>query len=675
MENPLSEATRPIMWNVPFSELMYLLLVISLVIMVVGILRRIQLWRQGAPDPDRLDQPLRRLLNLLREVLTQRTVRRSFYPGFFHSLMFFSALILVITTGIIALDYDIGLRLFKGYLYVTLTILSDIAGFLFLAGLGMAVWRRTMTRPASLDNDRSSLVGLGVLAVIILTGFLLEGIRISITADPWRALSPVGYLVGTWFRDIDVQTGLRLHAAIWWLHTVCVMVGIALIPYTRFFHLIAIPANAFFIKRQPAGTLKRINLAVVMEDENFDPDSFSIGIDTTRDFTWKQRLNLDACVACGRCQDVCPAFAAGLSLSPKQFILGMKATLDRDIRTARADKNGEFVPTEIVGHAFDEMFFWHCRTCRACDEVCPAYIDHVDSQIDIRRSEVNMKGRMPEDAEKMLRSMETRGNPFSHQGERIKWTDSLGVRIIGPGDACDVLYWIGCLTTFDPTKQQIALDVIDFLRQAKVDFGILGVGEVCCGDPARGCGEENLFQMTAGQQVEELKQRQFNTLLVSCPHCYNVLKNEYPQFGGDFQVIHHTEFLQRHLGAMTPVPSQTGTAVFHDPCYLGRYQGIYEAPRQLLKGVPGLKTVEMEHSARDSFCCGGGGGHFWMDIREGERLNVMRIEQARKTGADTIVTACPFCHHMLDDAIKLKNLEDQLQVLDIATLLKGPDKG
>ncbi|MBT6610792.1 MAG: 4Fe-4S dicluster domain-containing protein [Deltaproteobacteria bacterium] len=675
--NRLAEATRPIMWNVPFSELMYLLFAASLAIMVFGLVRRISVWRKGTPDADRLDDPFSRLLNMLWEILTQQRVRRSFFPGFFHSLFFYSFIVFVITTGTIALDTDFGTQLFNGYLYVTLTLLSDIAGFLFLLGLGMAIWRRVVTKPNSLNSDRSDVIALALLTFIVLTGFLLEGLRIAMTNDPWAALSPVGYLMGPWFENVEQQSGLTLHASIWWLHTLCVMTWIALIPYTKFFHLITLPANAFFVKRKPAGELSRIDLEAVMEDENFDPDSFSIGLGTTRDFTWKQRLNLDACVACGRCDNVCPAVAAGLSLSPKQFILGMKKTLYQNLKITRAEKGENSSPTEIVGNAFDETFFWHCRTCRACDSVCPAFIDHVDTQIDVRRSEVNMQSRMPEDAEKMLRSMETLGNPFGQQSVRIKWTASLDVPIIRPGDSCDVLYWIGCLTTFDPDKQQISLDVINLLQQTGTDFGILGEGEICCGDPARICGEENLFQMTASQQVEELKQRNFKTLLVSCPHCLNVLKNEYPQFGGNFQVIHHTEFLQSHNGSLKAPLSQlkNRTAVFHDPCYLGRYQGAYQAPRQLLKSLPDLKHVEMNNAGRDSFCCGAGGGHYWMDIKEGERINVLRVNQAMEKGADTIVTACPFCHHMLNDALKLKDLEDKIQVRDIASLLTEPTAG
>jgi Fe-S oxidoreductase len=307
----------------------------------------------------------------------------------------------------------------------------------------------------------------------------------------------------------------------------------------------------------------------------------------------------------------------------------------------------------------------------ACVEACPAFIGHVDTFIDIRRNEVNMKGRVHPEAARVLRSIEAAGNPFGAQEDRIEWVDTLDVPVIGPGETCDVLYWIGCLTTFDTTKQQIALDVIELLKKCDIDFGVLGPGELCCGDPARVTGDENLFQACAKQQVEELNQRKFKTLLTACPHCFNVLKNEYPQFGGSYHVVHHTQFLEAQLLQKKLVPHEIGSkvVVYHDPCYLGRYQDIYQPPRNVLNSIPAIRPREMKNSRGKSFCCGGGGGHFWMDIREGERINNLRIEQAAASGADIITTACPFCRHMLEDSLKLMDLEEKMQIEDVASLL------
>ncbi|MBU2643380.1 4Fe-4S dicluster domain-containing protein [bacterium] len=670
MEN-LAVANRQIMWNVPFQWLMYPLFIISLISLAYGLYRQISRWRSGKTDNDRLTDYPKRLFFTIREILLQPRVRRSSIAGIFHSLFFYSFLVFILTTAVIALDFDFGTSFFNGYLYIVLTLASDIAGLLFFVGLLMEFWRRIMTKPDYLVSDRSDVIALGLLLLIILTGFLIEGLRIVLTGDPWASYSPVGKVTGLLFGGIGEQGGLSLHAAFWWVHTASVMLWIATIPYTRFLHLLTIPANTFFIKTKPAGELDRVDLEEMMEQEDFDPETFSIGLDTTSDLSWKQRLNLDACVSCGRCEDNCPAHAAGLPLSPKRFITGMKETITRDDTRKGQSGVDEFVPTEIVGDSFDEEFSWHCRTCRACDEVCPAYVEHVDNQVQIRRSEVNIKGRMPEALEQMLHQMETNNNPFGHQTERVKWAKSLEVPIVEAGGSCDVLYWIGCLSTFDPVKQQIARDVIHYLKASGTDFGILGVGELCCGDPARVVGEENLFQMIAKQQVEELNNRKFKTLLTSCPHCYNVLKNEYPQFGGKYEIVHHTEYLAINGIGKSGREPQKGTVVYHDPCYLGRYQGIYEEPRLILEKLQGVNLVQPSKSGWKSFCCGAGGGHFWMDFKADERINNMRIRQLMETGADTIVTACPYCHHMLEDSIKLLNLEEEIKVRDIISVAIG----
>jgi len=667
----LAEASRQIMWNVPLKWAIYPLFIISLVALGYGMVRHVGRWRKGVADSDRLSDPGERLLFTVREVLLQVRVRRAGTAGLFHSLFFYAFLVFVVTTSVIGLDYDFGTSIFTGNVYLVLTFMSDLSGLLFLVGLGMAAWRRLVTRPDSLRSDAGDACALGVLFLIVLTGFLIEGLRIQLTGDPWAGYSPVGLVTAPLFGGLSEASSRLLHAVIWWIHTLGVMVWIGTIPFTRFAHLLILPLNILFKKNRPAGELKRIDLQALMESDDFDAEGFSIGLQTTADLTWKQRLNLDACVSCGRCDEVCPAREAGFPLSPSWFIAGMKETVDRDdaAAVAAAEKQGE--PSEIVGNAFDETFGWHCRTCRACDEVCPAFVEHVDTQVDIRRSEVNMKGRMPGELEQMLRRMETNGNPFGHQTERARWTASLDAPIIEPGGSCDVLYWVGCLSTFDPAKRQIAQGIIRYLRQTGVNFGILGTGEQCCGDPARIAGEENLFQLTARQQVEELNSRNFRALLTACPHCYNVLKNEYPQFGGNYHVLHHTEYLAANGVADLKPDGKGATVAFHDPCYLGRYQGIYDAPRQVLKRIPGARIVSLEQSEWRSFCCGAGGGHFWMDFRTDDRINNIRVRQFKDAGVDTIVTACPFCHHMLEDSIKLLNLEAEMAVRDLITMVCG----
>jgi Fe-S oxidoreductase len=666
---PLSEATRQILWNVPHVWPLYAMLVAALTVLAWGVYEYIQFWRRGKRDDGRLADLVDRFFFMLGELFSQRKVRQKPFPGLIHVFLFYSFIVLVITTTVVALDYDFHTSLFRGYIYVALTVGSEIGGVLLLFALLVALWRRHVRRPPALGAPLSDTWAFLLLALVVLTGFVVEGLRIAVAGDPWAKLSFVGLAFSLPFGGLAHGTGATLHWGVWWLHAVLVFVWIGTIPYAKFFHLLTLPTNAFFAKRKPAGELARVDLDALVESEDFDEASFSIGVDTTRDLTWKQRLDGDACVECGRCDEACPPLAAGQPLSPKKLIVSMRdLTHACDAQRGEADGN-----VEIVGNAFDEDFVWYCLTCMACIQACPAFITHVDTFVEIRRNEVSMKGRADADVSRTVRSMEVQGNPFGSQITRGEWVKSLGVRVLEEGQACDVLYWVGCLTTFDEQKRQIAEDLIGVLRKCNVDFALLGKAEVCCGDPARVCGAESAFQSTAKTHVEALNRRTFNTLLVSCPHCYNTLRNEYRQFGGRYNVVHHSELLRELLrsGKLQAERRSNGTTVYHDPCYLGRYQGIFDAPRDVLRTASGAAVVEMERSREKSFCCGGGGGHFWMETKEGKRIDTLRIQQVKAMKADTVVTACPYCFHMLTDATKTMNLEKEIRVVDLVSHVVG----
>jgi Fe-S oxidoreductase/nitrate reductase gamma subunit len=657
----LSQATRPLMWNIEGAWAMYALFAVALGVFGYGLWRRVREWRRGKPSNERLGDWGVRLWLLTKELVLQTRVRGSGLPGLFHSLVFYSFGVLVVTTAVVALDYDFGTSFFQGWLYVFLTVASELAGVLVLIGIGMAFWRRTVAKPDTLPNSpMRDLLPLVLIALIVVTGFLAEGLRIAVNGDPWVGLSPVGYLASLLFGGLSPDAGSVAHQGLWWGHTVLAMGWIACLPYTKFVHLLALPTNVFFAKLRPRGELSRVNLIELMSREDADEEVFRIGLEKPADFTWKQRLDFDACISCGRCEEICPSHKVYPDFSPRAFIAKCKDLAD-------AKTNGE----TLVGTGFDEEYIWHCRTCMACMEVCPACVDHVDTMIEIRRNEVLWQGRMPAEAQQALKLLENKRNPFGPQGDRLAWVKQLDVRIVKPGESVDVLYWIGCCIAFDPTKQKIAKDVCKLLQRCGVDFGILGGDEKCCGDPARVLGEERLFQEIATEQCEAIKSRSFKVILTSCPHCYNVLKNEYPQFGGNFNVVHHSEFLHEMLwaGDLKPRLGVARKAVYHDPCYIGRYQRMFEAPREVLSSLPGIDLAEMRHHDEKSFCCGGGGGHFWMDLKTGERINNLRVDQATEAGADTIVTACAYCKQMLDDSIKLRDLTDEIEVIDIASLV------
>ena len=671
-------ATRPIMWNISPPWLMYAMAAIAVGIFAYGVWEKISFWRRGKPSGERLTDFGKRFWYLGKEILLQTRVRREGWQGWFHSLIFYSFLVLALTTAIVAIDYDLGTSFFRGYVYLFFSAAADLAGLLILVGVSMAAWRRYVKPPASVETTFADTWALVLIGLMVLTGFLVEGLRIATAGDAWRWVSPVGVVFSLPFLGISESGGRTLHAVLWWTHTVFALSWIASIPYTKFVHLLSLPTNLFFAKLAPRGSLQRFDIEALMSSEDFKEEEFSLGIAEASDLTWKQRLDLDACISCGRCEDICPATQAGLEFSPRQLVANLKTLVHENGRggnhldgTRGLEVAAAGESQSIVGKAFDEEYVWNCRTCMACMEVCPAAIDHVDTLIEIRRNEVSMQGRVPSEAARALKMLETHGNPFGAQENRVDWLRQLEVRMLGAGEQCDVLFWIGCATTFDPTKQKIAADLASLFDRCGIDFAVLGQDETCCGDPARVIGREDLFQQVAKATVEALNSRKFRVLVTCCPHCYNVLKNEYPQFGGHYNVIHHSEFLHEMLwtGSLTPLRGKSMRAVYHDPCYLGRYQKIYDSPREVLRTSPGFQLVEMRSYRDRSMCCGGGGGHYWMDIKKGERLNNRRVEQAKEAGADTIITSCAYCMQMLEDSVKMMDLDEKIRVDDIATVV------
>jgi len=664
-------AGRELMWNLGTTShvLMYVLMVVAFAICAWGLRRRVWEWRKGRVSDETFADWGGRAWVLVRETLLQRQTRQRFLPGLFHSLVFYSFLALFATTLVVMVDMDFGIHIYHGDLYLAFTVLSDVAGLLLLLGLAIAAVRRYLAPPEFLPERRpADAVILLILALLVLTGLLAEGARIRFhpAGDRWQAYSPVGRIFGGLLAGISPETGRGIHFATWWIHALGTFTMIALVPHTKFFHMLAIPTNQLLSKQAPKGALARVDIEKLLSADT-DTD-VTLGIAATDQLTWKQRLDLDACILCGRCDAVCPARAAGQPLSPRRLIDDLKPLTQR---AAGSD------PVTILGTAGtvfeDPNFIWHCRTCHACQSICPAAIRHVDLFFELRRAEVMMEGRLPAEAGRALKTLEAQGNPFGAQADRLDFVERLGIPIIGPGEETEILYWIGCATTFDPEKQRLAEDLVAILRHAGVRFGHLGRDETCCGDPARVMGDENLFQTIAKQTVAALNARRFTTLLVTCPHGYNVFAHEYPQFGGRYRVLHHSQLLAQwmaegRLALRAPVP---GRVTFHDPCYLGRYQGIFDPPRQVLRSLEGLELREMRHRRDESFCCGAGGGHYFMDLDTGaERPGTVRVDEAAAAGAETIAVACAFCQQMLVDAVKAKNLEERMQVLDIATLVR-----
>jgi len=721
-------ATREILWNIKHPAnvvMMYLLFALSLVIGGAGVLRHAELWISGQQSPGNLGRWQERFSDLFSWGLMQKGTVREYGPAISHSLIYIGFLILLFTTTMVFIDHDLGIRVYEGDFYLAVTLLSDIFGFGLIIGCGIALHRRYIKHPDLLHNRLADSFVLLALILLCVQGFILEGLRIHATNDPWSLYSPVGHVTAAFFWSLSLEASKLLHYSMWWFHTLTVFAIFSILPYTKFFHIIASSANLYFRKSgRPKGALESPgDIEALMETEQ----NFTLGRGTIKDYTWKELLDLDACTSCGRCQDVCPAYISGKVLSPKWLILDSrnhaltlnsegqaksfmpapfkwldgvltKGLLLRSSGLSREEEGGyksqgEFraankkvqnsalhigrsADDKIAGDVMDKDVFWSCTTCYACVEACPVGINHVDHIIGNRRNMALMEGDLPAETQPTLRALENRSNPYGAPEDRVKWLGELDVRILKEGDSVDYLYWVGCVSAYDPRKQKIAQSLVKLMNKAGLSFGILGTAEGCTGDPARRLGEENLFQTLAKSNIETLKGIKFETLVANCPHCFNTIKNEYPQFGNlgngrEPEIIHHSVLLKKllkegKLGALENESEYT----FHDPCYLGRYNDEYDAPRDTLKSVKGLRIIEMDKSREKGMCCGAGGGHFWMDMEEKEsRVNSIRVEQAAQTGAKKVATACPFCMQMMEDGVKQTDREGAMEVKDIAEVL------
>jgi Fe-S oxidoreductase len=439
-----------------------------------------------------------------------------------------------------------------------------------------------------------------------------------------------------------------------WVHVLTILSFLAYLPRSKHLHIFVAAINVWFGRTGPGGRLEPLRF----DDDSVPEDEMRFGAGTREDLTWKEVLDTFSCTECGRCQDACPAFATGKVLSPKLVIMGLRDSV----------LSGDDSP--LVPGAVPEESVWDCVTCGACVQACPVSIEHVDHIVDLRRHLVMVESSFPAEAEPMLRDVERASNPWGHaQSSRADWAASLGVRVLQPGEpAPEYLYWVGCASSFDERARRTATSVAQLLQAAGVDFAILGAAESCTGDPARRMGNEYVFQSFAEANVEVLNEAGVTKIVANCPHCFNTLANEYPDFGGRYEVVHHTELLSSLMrDGRLSVPERgpgDGAITYHDSCYLARHNDVLAAPRDLVAAVG--EPVEMTRSGKQTFCCGAGGAHMWMEERA-RPINEERVREAAATGADTLAVACPFCTVMLDDGVQ--STGDGLRVVDVATLL------
>ncbi|MBA7624506.1 EtfAB:quinone oxidoreductase [subsurface metagenome] len=689
--------SREIFWNVPFGAvLLYVLAVITVGILVYAMYRRYQWWRLGRPD-NRFDHLGRRAWAFIVTGVIDGILHRRFfgavagrgqsnrsvkdflpgelYPGVAHLFIFSGCIVLLLGAFLDFISHYF-FDFMHGGFYLGYSVVVDAFGILVLIGVVMAIVRRYILKPDRLNNTADDLIALILIAVVVFTGFLVEGFRIAATelkvAPDWALWSPGGLILARAFSGMSQTAQLASHRVIWWLHTLISLGAVVYVAlyWNKLWHILVSPINVFFRSLEPKGALVPVELEAA--------DTF--GVSRVEDFSWKQLLDLDACTSCGRCQDNCPAYLSGKSLNPQKVVKDLKASLvERAPGLLKSKGKAEAaVPGNagraLIGDVLLEDEIWGCTTCYACQEACPVWVEHIDKIIDLRRNLVLERASIPEMAERALTSIEDLGHPWRGTAlSREDWAEGLDINVLADESKIsdvDILFWVGCTEALAERGIRVAQAVARLLKLAGIRFGILGFEESCCGEPARRLGNEYLFQIQARKNIELMNSYSIKKIVTACPHCYNTIKNEYPQFGGDFEVVHHTEFIASLLkeGRLSITRDTRSVVTYHDPCYLGRHNDIYQPPRQILSSIPGVTTVEMEKNKQGSFCCGGGGGHMWLERGPGQQINEVRLEQAVKTGADIIATACPWCIDMLEDGIRAT--KEPLTVLDIAELVE-----
>jgi len=623
----------------------------------------LKLVQKGKPAP-RFDDVPARVRNETVIALGQRKLLQRLVPGLTHAFIFwgFIALLPTIAMAMIAIVDRTATIPWLGH-QPWFALLVDVFAVLVLTGVITTLSIRIIARPERFKGSHlaEAVLILALIAGVVATLLPWHASKIALSLNEWPAAwSPVSNALSSFF-DGDAGTAAAERVLVW-AHVLIILSFLAYVPHTKHLHVFTAVVNVFFGRTKARGRLEPLRF-----DEDGPEEDMRLGSGTVADMTWKQIIDTYSCTECGRCQDACPAYATGKDLSPKLLIMALRDQLFAEgpgLLNAAGSGGG---PSPLVPNAVSDDVVWDCVTCGACVQECPVSIEHIDHIVDLRRHLVMVESRFPVEADPMLRDVERSFNPSGKaQSERAAWADGLDVRVLEPGDpAPEVLYWVGCAASFDPRARQTAVSTAKLLKAAGVDFAILGPRECCTGDPARRMGNEYVFQSLAEQNVETLNGVSPMTIITSCPHCFNTLSSEYPDFGGHYDVKHHSEFLAELVrdGRINPVAGDT-SITYHDSCYLARHNDVLEAPRELVAAIG--KPIEMQRNGKRTFCCGAGGAHMWMEER-GSQINEERVREAAETGATTLVAACPFCTVMLDDGVRTSGRE--LRVADVATLL------
>lgn len=657
----MNSPTREVFGNISpvMQGAFYALMLLSLGLMVYGVFRRVRLWRQGQSGGHETDRRLW-LKRFALYVLAQKRVLRRSLGGVLHLLLFSGFVVLTIGTTLLFISHAGPIDFHHGWYYLLYEATMDVFGVAFCLGCVLALYRRAFRRPASLGHEASDWALLALLLAIGVTGFLIEGLRIRYTAvvPEHGRWSVVGWAVAGLFAGVPLDAARVMHLVLWWSHAVMVAGLFVVIPHSRMLHVLIAPAQIATRSARPMGALQPITMEQVERDER-------IGVGAVGHFTSQQLMSLDACMACGRCEEACPAFASGKPLSPKQVVLDLRKLMEQSAGAAEGHAPA------LHGRTIAAETLWACTMCNACVRQCPVLIGHVDLIADMRRHLVG-EGEIAGPPAAALRHLGSRFNPHGRpEAEREEWMHGLDLPTVETNPGFEVLLWVGCAAAFDPRARKIARALAQLMQHAKVNFAVLGKRECCTGDPARRLGDEFLFQQLAETNIATLNELKPRRIVTPCPHCMNTIRHEYRQFGGEFEVVHHTQFLAELVEAgrlHAPSDADGRSITLHDPCYLARVNGETAAQRTLL---PREALREMPRHGERTFCCGAGGGRMWFEESPDQRVSRIRAAEAIETGATTVATACPFCLNMLSDAMAADPAAEArgIKVMDVAELL------
>ena len=627
----------------------------------------VRMLRLGGPEPqNRFDNIVPRAIKMVVDVVLQRRVLRKPIVGLLHLLILWGFFVFTVnTTNHFVGGFIDGFHLFGATrLAQYYSIMADLFALLILVGVvGLAI-RRFVLKDKSLTHPSiESAIVLSSIGFAMVAYFWAVATEIALGRIDHPEYHFLAVLIAKAMGGVSEGAMVPMAHVAWWVDSIMPLFLLGLVIGTKHLHLIGGPFNILFERSAPRGRMVTMNL----EDEEAE----SFGVSKVEQFTWKQLLDLYSCIECGRCQDLCPAYLSDKPLNPKLVISGIKhhffgvgPVLIKKTRggenTGDAGSDEAEAEAGLIGHAVEEDAIWACTTCGACVEHCPMAIEHIDKLTDMRRHLVLMESKFPEEANATFRNMETAGNPWGlAPADRAAWAEGLDVPLLAEKKEVDVLFWVGCSGSYDDRSKKVSVAMAKILKAAGVDFAILGEEERCHCESARRLGNEYLYQMAAQELVETFKQYSFKRILVICPHCLNTFANEYPEFGAQYDVVHHTQFIQELIesGKLKLGGGNGRSAAFHDSCYLGRYNGIFDAPRRVLE-ASGTNVAEAGRRREKGVCCGAGGGRMWLEESLGKPINVMRTQELLATDADQIATSCPFCITMITDALKDEGKEE-----------------